>query len=201
MNTLPSLNRTVPRMVATIAVLGTFFCCPVASVAKPTKSANSTDIDEAWLTARPAPYLLDRPNETYVLQTDVTVDETAFVISEPGITLDLNGHTITYNNAAPIEVPNGNFAADRTGATSITDWDTSGAATSKLTISPNDCYLHSDKVLKWSVESGNTPARDQVRENHDSQSPSNVYRLRGAFGGRNYRVEYRQTGSLRCRHP
>jgi hypothetical protein len=144
-------------MVATIAVLGTFFCCPVASVAKPTKSANSTDIDEAWLTARPAPYLLDRPNETYVLQTDVTVDETAFVISEPGITLDLNGHTITYNNAAPIEVPNGNFSADRTGATSITDWDTSGAATSKLTISPNDCYLHSDKVLKWSVESGNTP--------------------------------------------
>jgi len=64
MHKLPSPNRTVPLMVTTVAVLGAFFCCPITSCAKATKSANSTDIDEAWLAARPAPYLLDTPNAT-----------------------------------------------------------------------------------------------------------------------------------------
>ena len=37
MNKLPSLNRTIPLMVAIVAVLGAFFCCPIAGLAKPTK--------------------------------------------------------------------------------------------------------------------------------------------------------------------
>ena len=37
-----------------------------------------------------------------ILDTDVTVDGTAFVYGAKDVTLDLNGHTITYDNAPPI---------------------------------------------------------------------------------------------------
>ena len=57
-------------------------------------------IDPAWLSARGSgPYILDQAGATYVLTTDVTVDGTAFVVLTPNITLDLNGHTVTYGNS------------------------------------------------------------------------------------------------------
>src|SRR4029077_15421871 len=55
-------------------------------------------IDTAWLTQHgSAPYGLDQAATRYVLDTDVQADATAFVIAAPGVTLDLNGHTVTYN--------------------------------------------------------------------------------------------------------
>ena len=52
---------------------------------------------------------MNQQGKTYILQTDVTTDGTAFAIIASDVTFDLNGHTITYDNAAPIVVPNGSF--------------------------------------------------------------------------------------------
>ena len=69
-------------------------------------AANVTYIDQAWLNAHgDGPYYLDQQGKTYVLQTDVTTDGTAFAIVASDVTFDLNGHTITYDNAAPITIP------------------------------------------------------------------------------------------------
>src|SRR6516225_5491746 len=40
--------------------------------------------------------ILDKPGANYVLQNDVTSDGTCFSVQADGITLDLNGHTVTY---------------------------------------------------------------------------------------------------------
>lgn len=44
--------------------------------------------------------VLSTANETYILTQDVSSDGTCFAISANYITLDLNGHTVTYGNAA-----------------------------------------------------------------------------------------------------
>jgi len=43
------------------------------------------------------PYTLDKANATYVLTDDVRSDGTGVFLAGPGITLDLNGHTVTYD--------------------------------------------------------------------------------------------------------
>jgi hypothetical protein len=43
------------------------------------------------------PYTLDKAGATYVLTEDIVADSTALVIAAPDITLDLDGHIITYN--------------------------------------------------------------------------------------------------------
>jgi len=43
------------------------------------------------------PYLLDQAGETYILTQDISAPGTAITIATPGITLDLNGKTISYN--------------------------------------------------------------------------------------------------------
>ncbi|MGB7160187.1 MAG: fibronectin type III domain-containing protein [Tepidisphaeraceae bacterium] len=44
------------------------------------------------------PYKLDKANTTYVLKKDIVAPGTALSVTAPGVTIDLNGHTITYNN-------------------------------------------------------------------------------------------------------
>ena len=61
----------------------------------------------------PGPYVLSRPGTTYILEADVTTPGTAFIVLAPNITLDLNGHTVTYDNAQPIAVVNGGFEGRR----------------------------------------------------------------------------------------
>jgi len=46
---------------------------------------------------RGPPYVLDRPNSTYLVTEDLSADGTAIFIAASGITLDLGGHTITYD--------------------------------------------------------------------------------------------------------
>ena len=89
-------------------------------------AVNVVNIDQTWLNQRgDGPYYLDQQGKTYVLQTDVTTDGTAFAIIAKDVTFDLNGHTITYNNAAPITIPNGSF---ETGSgTSATGWNFANA--------------------------------------------------------------------------
>ena len=54
------------------------------------------------------PYTLDRPNTTYLLTRDVTADATAVNIAADGITLDLGGHTLTYDGKAGVADPSAN---------------------------------------------------------------------------------------------
>lgn len=85
-------------------------------------SSNIINIDQAWLNAQgPGPYYLDQAGKTYVLQTDVTTKGTAFAIIASDVTLDLNGHKITYNDSAPITIPNGSF--ERGNGSTAADWN------------------------------------------------------------------------------
>ena len=82
-------------------------------------NATVIPIDAAWLQANsPAPYILDQPGATYKLMTDVVTTGTAFQIKTNGVVFDLNGHTVTYDNASPIVVNNGGFEAG-----SLTGWN------------------------------------------------------------------------------
>ena len=50
------------------------------------------------------PFVLDRANTTYVVTEDITAPLAGFDIKADGVTLDLDGHTVTYN-ARPAERP------------------------------------------------------------------------------------------------
>ena len=63
---------------------------------------------------------LNQANTTYILQNDVSSEGTCFFIIAQGVVLDLNGHTVTYDNAAPLSVANGDFENADT-------WDLSSA--------------------------------------------------------------------------
>jgi hypothetical protein len=97
-----------------------------------------------------APYALDQATTRYVLETDVQADGTAFVIAAAGVTLDLNGHTVTYNNAAASVVTNPDYETDPIGSTTVTGWDTSGAAAATPTVAANTNYLFGNQVLRLS---------------------------------------------------
>jgi VCBS repeat-containing protein len=117
----------------------------VATVNLMVNPVNTVLITAAWLAAQGAgPYLLTQANTNYVLQTDVTVDGTAFVVGEANITLDLNGHTVTYGNAAPVTVQNGGFELG--SVRNVPGWDITNAPTAKL--APNDSYLFGTQVLR-----------------------------------------------------
>ena len=101
-----------------------------------TRSLLSISITGAWLAQQgPAPYLLTSSNETYVLDTDVTVNGTAFVVGGANITLDLNGHTVTYGNAGSPTVTNGGFETGNIGdnyLTPVLGWDLTGCTVLQL---------------------------------------------------------------------
>ena len=46
------------------------------------------------------PFVLDKPGATYLVTRDVVCDATAFNVTARNITLDLGGHTVTYNDKA-----------------------------------------------------------------------------------------------------
>ena len=53
--------------------------------------------------------VLNSSGTTYVLQKDVISVGSCFFITAENVTLDLNGHTVTYDNGSPLSVPNGDF--------------------------------------------------------------------------------------------
>jgi len=113
-----------------------------ASVDRPTIT-----IDADWLAARGnGPYILDQANSTYILATDVRTAGTAFVVGAAGIVLDLNGHTITYGDAPPVQVRNGGFEEGQ-GRT-VPGWDLSDARAASL--AGNDSLLFGEQVLRLS---------------------------------------------------
>ena len=51
--------------------------------------------------------MLNRPNTTYLLTRDLTFPLGGLLIKAEGITLDMDGHRLVYNNEKPIALPNG----------------------------------------------------------------------------------------------
>lgn len=66
---------------------------------------------------------LSTADTTYVLQNNVTANGTCFTVTANNVVLDLNGYTVTYDNASPISVSNGSFESSLAGS-----WDVTGAA-------------------------------------------------------------------------
>jgi parallel beta-helix repeat protein len=111
----------------------------IAAVALPAYAQTIVPINAAFLAASPPPYVLgmdanhnDLTNTTYQLQANVTTPGIAFIVGGIGTTLDLNGYTLTYDNAAPPIVTNPNFST-------AAGWNLSGAPSAA--IAPNTYYL------------------------------------------------------------
>ena len=109
--------------------------------------ANAILIDAAWLTRHGSgPYLLDQAGATYALQTDVVTRGTAFVVAAPNVTLDLNGHTVTYGDVSPTTVVNGGF--ENGSGRYVPGWHIWQASSASL--APNTSYLFGNQVLRLS---------------------------------------------------
>ncbi len=79
-------------------------------------------IDSAWVQqAAGNPIVLNQSQATYVLETDVTVAGTAFVVAAPDVTFDLNGHTVVYGQSDLITVMNGDF--EQGSENTVAGWD------------------------------------------------------------------------------
>jgi len=104
-------------------------------------------IDQTWLQNNgPAPYVLSQAGATYQLETDVTTSGTAFVILNQNITLDLNGHTVTYGNSTPVTVTNGGFESG--SGTNLPGWNLSGAPAAAIASNTN--HLFGNQVFRLS---------------------------------------------------
>ena len=111
-----------------------------------TRTLLSITITQADMPAS-GPFILSASSQTYMLGTDVAVNGTAFVFGGKNITLDLNGHTITYGDRSPLTVANGGFEAGNIGDTSISGWNLTNAPSAA--IAANDCYFWGNHVLKF----------------------------------------------------
>jgi len=108
-------------------------------------AATLIPINSTWLANNgPAPYLLNQAGATYQLQTDVTANGTAFIVLNKNITLDLNGHTVTYGNSAPVPVTNG--GVEQGSGTTVPGWDISQAPAAAVAANTN--YLFGNQVLR-----------------------------------------------------
>ena len=127
-----------------------------ATISITDSGGSAISVDANWLQQHgPAPYYLDQTGVTYILQTDVTVDGGAFVVSAPNVTLDLNGHTITYDNSQPITVTNGGFESG-SSPTDIPGWDVSQAPNAKRVAAWNGMWGN------WMLELPNVTAQESV---------------------------------------
>ena len=71
--------------------------------------------------------ILDRPGTTYILQKDVSSPGSCFLVKAERITLDLNGHAITYGTASTWE-PGQETAQHVHGILGQACWDKGGHA-------------------------------------------------------------------------
>ena len=108
-------------------------------------SQNQVAIDANGLARNgPGPYLLNQADTTYVLQTDVRAQGTAFVVAAPNVTLDLNGHTVVYGDSPPPTVVNGGFELGH--GRSVPGWNLNAASSASLV--PNTSDLFGNQVLR-----------------------------------------------------
>ena len=103
------------KQILKLLFLSVFFLMPLFVSA----DVNTIIPDPANVTACGT---LNQAGATYVLQNDVSSEGSCFAIVASGITLDLNGHTVTYDNGTPINIMNGSFEDELAGS-----WDTVNA--------------------------------------------------------------------------
>ena len=68
------------------------------------------------------------------------------MVGAANVTLDLNGHTVTYGSGASPVVTNGGFEAPYNSDGSVPGWNLSGAPNAIL--APNSDYLFGNQVLR-----------------------------------------------------
>lgn len=121
-------------------------CPSLVEAATPSKETRRVVvINQEWLAQRGrAPYVLDQPDTTYVLTTDVRTAATAFVIAASNVVFDLNRHTIVYGDGKPVVVANGGF--EEGSGRSVPGWNLSQAP--KAELASNTSYLFGKQVLR-----------------------------------------------------
>ena len=95
-------------------------------------------LDSSWFSGKTAPYLLNQPRSTYILDEDVSTNMTAFIINKPGIVFDLNGHNITFSNDYTPDIPNSNFETTDPSNLTVPGWDISN--TYNVSIVPRSVF-------------------------------------------------------------
>ncbi len=84
-------------------------------------------VTASWLADQGAgPYVLDQSDTTYVLETDVATEGSAFIIEGNDIIFDLNGHTIRYDQGA-FGLSNGDFEITEGQEQAPSGWDMTDA--------------------------------------------------------------------------
>ncbi|MFH1648982.1 MAG: DNRLRE domain-containing protein [Candidatus Woesearchaeota archaeon] len=76
--------------------------------------------------------VLNQPGETYVLQNDIYSNGSCLIITKNDITLDLNGHTVTYGMGPEVPVTNAGFEDDLDIWDGLTGWDISNAPSTEI---------------------------------------------------------------------
>lgn len=159
-------------------------------------SAGTTTIDSTWLTANgPAPYLLPTANTTYVLGTDVTVDGCGFVIGAANIALDLNGHTITYDNATQVVLANGGFETQGASASLAANWDFTNGTNITRT-SRTQPYLWGSYMLNATGFTGSQYIQsDTITLSSSAQRYSAIVYTKGNIDGNGVTISIVESGN------
>lgn len=93
-------------------------------------SGGATVINSTWKAVNAAtyggdptngPFVFDQASTTYQLPGDLTLPKSGFIVTNSGVTLDLNGHTLTYGNSPAYTVVNGGFEAG-----TLANWTATG---------------------------------------------------------------------------
>ena len=154
----PSYAYSAPGTY-TVSVIATSLHDGASSRAAATVAvvAGQINIDSNWLAQQGnGPYYLTLPGATYVLQTDVSVPGTAFIALASNITLNLDGHTVTYDNEQPIAVPDGGFEQG-TSPTDIPGWDVSRAPGAVRAAAPTGMWGN------WALELPNVSSTEAIK--------------------------------------
>ena len=118
-------------------------------------------------------YLI-KSHTTYVLQNDVSSTGSCFFITAENVTLDLNGHTVIYDNGMPLSVTNGDF--ETSGS-----WDFSTAPAAAVIpgsfVKPVSLYSGS-RSLRFPVPSSDQSVKSTVPIKLE---PNTTYSLSAMF--------------------
>jgi len=111
------------------------------------KAAGTVYIDQAWLSANgPAPYILSQSDTTYILQTNVVSEGTAFIVDGKNVTLDLNNYEIKFGAIQGYsDIPNGNF--EQGSGSTVPYWNLSGAPSARI-VSTSEMPMKDSQTLK-----------------------------------------------------
>lgn len=102
------------------------------------------------------PYYLNQAGATYILDEDISAEGTALVIDADNITVDLNGHTITFG-ANSVAIPNADF--EQGSGTVPSNWDLSKAPSAKRVTTATQPMVHS-----WTLEMTNTAPEEIISD-------------------------------------